>query len=189
MAQPVEPEADVEADRAPEPDVAGAPPVEAPETDDGAQPDDGAGSLEPEDAAEAADVVRAAGGAVWRWGASDIEVLLIHRPVYDDWTLPKGKVLPYEDDADAALREVAEETGLECELGAELATTNYEDRYGRPKVVRYWAMEVYGPGVMPFRPNEEVDKLLWLNVEKAVDRLTYERDREVLEALMDATDG
>ena len=134
------------------------------------------------------DVVRAAGGAVWRWGASDIEVLLIHRPRYDDWTLPKGKVKEGEDEDEAALREVAEETGLECELGAELATTRYEDARGRPKVVRYWAMEVYGPAEVPFHPNDEVDKLAWLDIERAVDRLTYERDREVLEALMDATD-
>jgi len=142
-----------------------------------------------EEVAEAAgeEVVRAAGGAVWRWGASDIEVLLVHRPAYDDWTLPKGKVQEYEDEADAALREVAEETGIECELGAELSTIRYTDRNGRPKVVRYWAMEVYGQSA-PFRPNDEVDKLLWLNVEKAVDKLTYERDRDVLEALMDATD-
>jgi 8-oxo-dGTP pyrophosphatase MutT (NUDIX family) len=135
-----------------------------------------------------ADVVRAAGGAVWRWGASDIEVLLVHRPRYDDWTLPKGKLLPYEDDADAALREVEEETGLECELGAELATTRYVDSKGRPKVVRYWAMEVYGQASKPFQPNDEVDKVLWLQVEKAVGQLSYDRDRDVLEALMDATD-
>ena len=83
---------------------------------------------------------------------------------------------------------MAEETGLECELGAELATTRYEDARGRPKVVRYWAMEVYGPAEVPFHPNDEVDKLAWLDIERAVDRLTYERDREVLEALMDATD-
>ena len=134
------------------------------------------------------DVVRAAGGAVWRWGPSHIEVVLIHRPRYDDWTLPKGKVNPGEDEADAALREVAEETGLRCELGAELATTRYHDRRGRPKVVRYWAMEVYGPAEEPFRPNDEVDKLAWLDIEKAVDRLSYAHDREVLEALMDVTD-
>ena len=140
-----------------------------------------------EEAAGAEEAVRAAGGAVWRWGASDIEVLLIHRPAYDDWTLPKGKVHEYEDEADAALREVTEETGIECELGAELATTRYTDRNGRQKVVRYWAMEVYGQAA-PFHPNDEVDKLLWLNVEKAVEKLTYERDRDVLEALMDATD-
>jgi len=180
MAEPIEPEATSEAEKAPESEEPAFP--GQPET---AEP---TGDVDGE-AAEPSDVVRAAGGAVWRWGASDIEVLLIHRPAYDDWTLPKGKLLPYEDDADAALREVAEETGLECELGGELATTRYQDRNGRPKVVRYWAMEVYGPGPEPFRPNDEVDKLLWLNVEKAVDKLTYERDREVLEALMDATDG
>jgi 8-oxo-dGTP diphosphatase len=134
------------------------------------------------------DVVRAAGGAVWRWGPSDIEVLLVHRPAYDDWSLPKGKVQPGEDDEDAALREVLEETGIECELGAELATTRYRDRQGRPKVVRYWAMEVYTE-MAHFHPNNEIDKLAWLGVEKAMDRLTYERDREVLDALVEATDG
>jgi 8-oxo-dGTP diphosphatase len=140
------------------------------------------------DADAGGDVVRAAGGAVWRWGASDIEVLLVHRPRYDDWSLPKGKVKEGEDDADAALREVAEETGLACELGAELATTRYHDARGRPKVVRYWAMEVDGAAEVPFRPNDEVDDLAWLDFERAVDRLTYDRDREVLEALIDAAD-
>ena len=134
------------------------------------------------------EVVRAAGGAVWRWGASDIEVLLVHRPAYDDWTLPKGKVLPGEDDEDAAIREVAEETGYECELGAELATTRYRDNQGRAKVVRYWAMEVYSESA-PFRANREVDRLAWLRPDRALERLTYDRDREVLEALLDATDG
>jgi 8-oxo-dGTP diphosphatase len=133
-------------------------------------------------------VVRAAGGAVWRWGPSDIEVLLVHRPAYDDWTLPKGKVQPGEEDENAALREVLEETGLECELGGELAATRYVDNRGRPKVVRYWAMEVYGEAPH-FQPNREVDRLAWLGVDKAMDRLTYDRDRDVLDALMEATDG
>jgi 8-oxo-dGTP diphosphatase len=150
----------------------------------------------PEDAAAEAsvaeagsgEVVRAAGGAVWRWGPSDIEVLLVHRPAYDDWTLPKGKVQPGEDDEDAALREVLEETGFVCELGAELHSTHYHDRHGRQKVVRYWAMEVYTE-VTHFHANEEIDKLAWLGVEKAMERLTYERDQEVLDALVEATEG
>ena len=181
MAQPVEPEANIEAEAeaAPEPVEQAAAPEAVPPPDEASAP---------AEVVDPADVVRAAGGAVWRWGASDIEVLLIHRPDYDDWTLPKGKLLPDEDDADAALREVAEETGLECELGAELATTRYQDRQGRPKVVRYWAMEVYTE-VTHFRPNNEIDKLAWLDVEKALDRLTYERDREVLDALVEATDN
>ncbi len=155
-----------------------------PELDAGADADAAAGA----DAAGGGEVVRAAGGAVWRWGPSDIEVLLVHRPVYDDWTLPKGKVQPGEDDEDAALREVLEETGFVCELGAELASTRYRDRHGRPKVVRYWAMEVYTE-VTHFHANDEVDKLAWLGVEKAMERLTYERDREVLDALVEATEG
>ena len=132
------------------------------------------------------EIVRAAGGAVWRWGSSDIEVLLVHRPAYDDWTLPKGKVMPGEDDEDAAIREVAEETGYECELGAELISTHYVDNRGRQKVVRYWAMEVYGEGA-PFRANREIDRLAWLGPQKAMDRLTYDRDRDVLDSLLDAT--
>jgi 8-oxo-dGTP pyrophosphatase MutT (NUDIX family) len=159
-----------------------------PDEPDASDAQDAPGADAAPEAEPDADVVRAAGGAVWRWGASDIEVLLVHRPRYDDWTLPKGKLLPYEDDADAALREVEEETGLECELGAELATTRYVDNKGRPKVVRYWAMEVYGQASKPFQPNDEVDKVLWLQVEKAVGQLSYDRDRDVLEALMDATD-
>jgi 8-oxo-dGTP diphosphatase len=83
---------------------------------------------------------------------------------------------------------VAEETGYDCELGAELETTRYRDNKGRDKVVRYWAMEVYGEGA-PFRANREIDRLAWLPVEKAVERLTYDRDRDVLDALIDATGG
>jgi 8-oxo-dGTP diphosphatase len=147
-------------------------------------------AVDDEEAGEADEViieiVRAAGGAVWRWGSSDIEVLLVHRPAYDDWTLPKGKVMPGEDDEDAAIREVAEETGYECELGAELVSTHYVDNRGRQKVVRYWAMEVYGEGA-PFRANREIDRLAWLGPQKAMDRLTYDRDRDVLDSLLDAT--
>lgn len=104
----------------------------------------------------------------------------MHRPRYEDWTLPKGKLEPGEDSATAARREVAEETGLECELGVELSSTSYVDQKGRPKIVRYWEMTVRAGD---FVPNDEVDRLEWLLVDRAIDRLTHERDREVLRGL------
>ena len=122
--------------------------------------------------------VEAAGGVVLHEG----RVLLVHRPRYDDWTLPKGKLDRGESFEDAALREVWEETGLRCTLGRELPGTEYRDRKDRPKVVRYWLMELAGePG--SFGPNEEVDEVRWLAVEEAAAELTYDRDREVLDGL------
>jgi 8-oxo-dGTP diphosphatase len=102
---------------------------------------------------------------------------VIHRPAYDDWTLPKGKIEQDERPEDCALREVREETGLRCELGRQLGCTAYVDRRGRDKVVCYWMMEVKGGR---FRPGIEVDKLLWLNLEEAIERLTYGRDKTLL---------
>ena len=121
--------------------------------------------------------VRAAGGVVWRRSPQGVEVVVVHRPRYDDWTLPKGKLEPGEDSATAARREVAEETGLECELGVELSSTSYVDQKGRPKIVRYWEMTVRAGD---FVPNDEVDRLEWLALERAVERLTHDRDRGVL---------
>jgi 8-oxo-dGTP pyrophosphatase MutT (NUDIX family) len=108
------------------------------------------------------------------------EVLLVHRPKYDDWTFPKGKADPGERDEDCALREVAEETGLRCELGEELAGTSYMDGHGRPKVVRYWAMRIVDG---EFKPHAEVDEVRWLPLADAADSLTYDRDRNVLASL------
>src|ERR1700730_879807 len=89
----------------------------------------------------AADVVRAGGGAARRRvGGGRLETVIVHRQAYDDWSLPKGKVDPGETDEQTARREVEEETGLVCRLGAELPSTSYRDRHGRRKVVRYWAM-------------------------------------------------
>ena len=115
-------------------------------------------------------VVRAAGGLVVRPGP---EVLLVHRPKYDDWTFPKGKADPGESDEDCALREVREETGLRCALEAELPSTRYRDSRGRPKVVRWWRMSVEA-GV--FAPNREVDEVAWLSPEAAAERLSHDRD-------------
>ena len=105
--------------------------------------------------------------------------MLVHRPRYDDWTLPKGKLDPGETHEHAALREVEEETGLRCELGRELASTSYHDRKGRPKTVRYWAMR---PLDGAFHPHDEVDEVRWLSLPEAEQLLTYGHDREVLRA-------
>jgi 8-oxo-dGTP diphosphatase len=121
--------------------------------------------------------IEAAGGVVV---ADDGQVLLVHRPRYDDWTLPKGKLDRGETFEAAALREVREETGLRCTLGREVATTEYRDSKDRPKVVRYWLMEVEGGG---FRANDEVDEVRWVPVTDAAELLTYDRDREVLALL------
>ena len=120
--------------------------------------------------------VRAAGGIVRRDG----EVLVVHRPKYDDWSFPKGKLDEGESWEDGALREVEEETGLRCSLGAEIASTSYTDSRGRPKVVRYWLMR---PEAGEFEPSDEVDEIAWLSPEDAVARLSYARDRELLESL------
>ena len=96
------------------------------------------------------------------------EVVLVHRPAYDDWTLPKGKARRGESDEDCALREVEEETGLRCERGRELATSSYLDAADREKLVRYWLMH---PTNGTLRPTREVD---------AERILSHERDRVVL---------
>jgi len=129
-------------------------------------------------------VVKAAGGVVWRRveaGGDDVEVLVVHRPKYDDWTLPKGKLKSGEADEEGALREVEEETGLRCVLGEEVAGTSYLDRAGRPKEVRYWAMQPVGGS---FAANDEVDDVRWLSPPEADVVLTYDRDRSVLASLL-----
>ncbi len=121
--------------------------------------------------------VEAAGGVVVRPGPDGVELCVVHRPRYGDWTLPKGKLDPGERFEDAALREVLEETGLRCSLGRELSSTHYQDRRGRAKVVRYWLMEVEGGH---FEPNDEVDELRWMTPGEAIATLTYEPDRELI---------
>jgi 8-oxo-dGTP diphosphatase len=117
--------------------------------------------------------IDAAGGVVVRHG----RVLVVHRPRYDDWTFPKGKLDPDESFEDAALREVEEETGVRCSLGRELPATRYEVR-GRPKLVRYWLMTPEAE--TEFVPNDETDEVRWLTSEEARTLLTYDHDRELL---------
>jgi 8-oxo-dGTP diphosphatase len=137
--------------------------------------------MSPEGGFSAPDLVRAGGGVVWRRPGTGegVEILLVHRPRYDDWSLPKGKCDPGESDADCALREVEEETGLACRLGTELPSTSYRDNKGRPKIVRYWAMEPLSAGAL-FEPNAEIDEIRWLPVADAVKLLSYGHDRPVV---------
>ena len=124
--------------------------------------------------------VRAAGGLVLRDGAgAGVEVAVVHRPRYDDWSLPKGKLRRREGWEAAALREVAEETGMSCELGAELEPETYRDRKGRRKLVRWWLMRAIDG---EFEPSDEVDELRWLSPEAARRLLSYEHDRALVEA-------
>lgn len=117
---------------------------------------------------------------VWRVVRSAPEVLVIHRPRYNDWSFPKGKTEPDDvDEEHTALREVREETGYWGTLGREIATTSYLDNRRRAKQVRYWEMAVVGG---EFTPNREVDEARWLPVPDARELLTYPHDREVLDA-------
>jgi 8-oxo-dGTP pyrophosphatase MutT (NUDIX family) len=126
--------------------------------------------------------VRAAGGIVHRVGDDGSpQVLLVHRPRYDDWSLPKGKSDPGERDEETALREVEEETGLRCLLGEHAGETRYRDSKGQNKVVHYWLMEPPPDGASSFVPNDEVDELRWCTMTEASKRLSYAHDRKLLQ--------
>jgi 8-oxo-dGTP pyrophosphatase MutT (NUDIX family) len=120
--------------------------------------------------------VRAAGGVVWRRGQSGIEVLLIHRPRYGDWSFPKGKVKVGEGESDeaAAIREVEEEVGIVASLGPELESTTYRDVKGRKMELPSGASPIEGDGV---------DEWRWVPLATATDSLSWARDRAVLASL------
>jgi 8-oxo-dGTP diphosphatase len=129
--------------------------------------------------------IQAAGGVVWRVGdganGSQMEIAVIHRPRYDDWSLPKGKLAPGESHLEGALREVHEETGYRVQPGRSLGEVRYLKKSSgaaREKVVHYWAMRALGGA---FSPSREVDRMDWLTVDQALDRITRGTDREVLE--------
>ncbi len=120
--------------------------------------------------------IEAAGGVIEQDGM----IAVVHRPRYDDWSLPKGKLDKNESSERAALREVQEETGLSCQLIEELEAVSYTDNRGRPKNVRYWRMKILGG---EFKANDEVDELRWLTPIEAIELLSYAHDRELVEAI------
>ncbi|MFH9268307.1 NUDIX hydrolase [Streptomyces sp. NPDC017546] len=130
--------------------------------------------------------VRAAGCVLWRRApggdGNDVEVCLVHRPRYDDWSFPKGKLKRGEGPLAAAVREVLEETGHHCAPGDRLPTSRYPVD-GRPKEVAYWAAEATEGS---FTPSDEVDRILWLAPAAARAQLTQPRDVQQLTALLDA---
>ncbi|CAN5681309.1 hypothetical protein BH10ACT3_BH10ACT3_22460 [soil metagenome] len=147
-------------------------------------------------------VVHAAGGVVWRFASTrattpdpgapsdpatlaGVEFVIVHRPRYDDWSLPKGKAESGESAQQTALREVEEETGLRCSLGGELATVRYETSRGEDKTVRWWSMTVdrdHG-----FEPNDEVDEVRWVGLSEFEPLSQFPTDLDVVHSL--ATSG
>lgn len=126
--------------------------------------------------------VKAAGGVVVRDAKKGPKVLLIHRPRYDDWSLPKGKLETGEKFKDAALREVLEETGFSCKLHKpSFPSVVYEDRSGKIKEVRYWVMTVLSG---TFEPNDEVDLIAWVRLGNVRERLSYGVDQEFFDDVL-----
>ena len=129
-----------------------------------------------------APLIQAAGAVLWRKSdISQLEIAVIHRPRYDDWSLPKGKVEPGETHLACAAREVMEETGFEPVLGPEIGTAKYLAE-GTPKEVRYWSAHAIGESHGP-RDNHEVDQVIWLSVSDAKKKVSVDDDREMLQSL------
>jgi 8-oxo-dGTP diphosphatase len=129
------------------------------------------------------ELILAAGGLIIRQSAPEaIEIAIVHRPIREDWSYPKGKVEPKETLTECALREVLEETGLLCRIVSFVGTTEYRDRKDRRKIAAYWVMTPEGGA---FRSGEEVDEMRWVELSEAAELLTYERDRELLVTLQE----
>jgi 8-oxo-dGTP diphosphatase len=124
--------------------------------------------------------VKAAGGLVVR---ADGRVAVIHRPRYDDWSLPKGKLEAGESFEDGALREVREETGIRGRIVDELPSTRYLDRKGRDKVVRWYRMDLEDDP-LEFAANDEVDELRWMTPAEARELLSYDHDRALVATIV-----
>jgi 8-oxo-dGTP pyrophosphatase MutT (NUDIX family) len=128
------------------------------------------------------EATRAAGGIVCREDESGIRILAVHRPRYDDWSLPKGHVDPGETLEAAALREVHEETGYRCEMTGLAGIASYTTGTGEHKVVHYWVMSVIDG---TFAPNDEVDRIAWVSPDEAIDLLSYDLDRDLIRTTLD----
>ncbi|MGC1513430.1 MAG: NUDIX hydrolase [Acidimicrobiales bacterium] len=126
-------------------------------------------------------MIESAGGVVWRaTGPHHHELLIVHRPDRQDWSLPKGRRRRRESALECALREVREETGLRCAAAEELPDVRYTDRQGRSRRVRYWMMQaVRGE----FQPNDEVDEIRWAPPALVGELLTFEHERVVVSGL------
>ncbi len=116
---------------------------------------------------------------MWRRAPAGIEIVLVHRPAYDDWSFPKGKLYEKESELDAALREVEEEIGVACRAGSDLGTISYVDSRMRPKTVRYWTMTLAGGDSIAAA--NEVDEARWVDVADVGSLLTYPHDRELFD--------
>lgn len=135
---------------------------------------------------DSADTIEAAGGLLWRESSRGRELLVIHRARYDDWTLPKGKLQPGERWQEAAVREVAEETGYQARVVGAAGSVRYTVR-GVPKVVRFWHMAPVGAS--EFRPSEEVAGIGWLVVGEAIRKLTYPKERDLVQRAIKEESG
>jgi 8-oxo-dGTP pyrophosphatase MutT (NUDIX family) len=121
----------------------------------------------------------AAGGIVWDKQGDDRRVAVVHRPRYDDWSLPKGKIDPGEEIGETARREVHEELGIDVDFGAFAGTTHYPLASGKTKIVLYWHM-VKRAGESKFQPNREIDAIEWLPAKDAIKKLTHDVEKELL---------
>jgi 8-oxo-dGTP diphosphatase len=126
---------------------------------------------------EGKNIIQAAGGIVWRIAPDQRQVALVHRPKYDDWTLPKGKLVAGESWREAAKREVEEELQCQVEL-CELAGSLYYMAGGEPKLVLFWNMRIVEERV--FQPNREIDQWIWLEVAQAIEKLSYSTEKSML---------
>jgi 8-oxo-dGTP diphosphatase len=128
-------------------------------------------------------VIRAAGALLWREiAAGEIEIALVHRPRYDDWSLPKGKIDENETALACAYREVFEETGIKARFTRQLGAVEYEDN-GAQKRVKYWVAQALGAS--DFVANEEVDQLRWLNPTDSIELATHQSDKEMIERFLE----
>ena len=127
-------------------------------------------------------VIQAAGGLVWRESAEGPQIVVVHRPRYDDWSFPKGLVNKGESWDTAALREVREETGCKARLG-DFAGCNCYQVNGQPKVVVYWQMSLLKENA--YRLHKEVDRFVWLPPREALERLSYQNERSLLRTVLD----